>query len=210
MSVTLPVYNLDAKKVKDFEYMPFEEKLSDAMIAQVMRTYIMNQHQGTAQAKTRGEVNRPHKKPWAQKGTGRARHGSKNSPIWVGGGVTFGPRAYTKRLVIPTALKQKAMRYFLDCELTQGSVVILNDIVDASKTKLAATFIAAVNSFKLPVIVVLQPKDENTASLFRNLDKVRIRRSSMLCPVDMNKKALYVFTEGALNGLIERVKKHES
>lgn len=210
MSVTLPVYSLDAKKVKDFEYLPFDEKLSNAKIAQVLRSYIMNQHQGTAQAKTRGEVNRPDKKPWAQKGTGRARHGSKNSPIWVGGGVTFGPRANTKRLIVPTSLKQKAMRYFLDTEMSQGSVVILKDVADAAKTKMAASFLASVNSFRLPVIVVLQAKDENTAALFRNLEQVKIRRASMLSPVDMNKKALYVFAESALNALIERVKKHDA
>lgn len=208
MSVTLPVYGLDAKKVKDFEYVPFEEKISDVTIAQVMRAYTTNQHQGTAQAKTRGEVNRPDKKPWAQKGTGRARHGSKNSPIWVGGGVTFGPRAYTKRLVLSTALKQKAMRYFLDTEVTGGSVVVFKDVVESAKTKDAAAFVESMNSFKLPVIVVLQAKDENSAAVFRNLKTVKIRRASMLSPLDMNKKALYVFAEGALNALIERVKKH--
>lgn len=210
MSVTLPIYNLEAKKVGDFAYTPFGEKLSEAMIAQVMRAYITNQHQGTSQAKTRGEVVHPDKKPWKQKGTGRARHGSRNSPIWVGGGVTFGPRSYVKRLTIPTGLKQKAMRFFLDKEIEQGSVVVFSEKTDALKTKEAVSFVTSVNSFRTAVIVVLQTKDEKTATIFRNIKGVTLRRASLLSPLDMNKKALYVFAEGALNVLVERITKHDA
>lgn len=210
MSVTLPIYNLEAKKIGDFAYTPFAEELSESMVAQVMRAYTTNQHQGTAQAKTRGEVSHPDKKPWRQKGTGRARHGSRNSPIWVGGGVTFGPRANTKRLTIPTALKQKAMRYFLDKEIEQGSVVVFSEKTELKKTKEAAAFLNGVNSFKMPIIVVVQTKDEATASLFRNLKNVTLRRSTLVSPQDMNKKALYVFAEGALNALVERITKHDA
>lgn len=210
MSVTIPVYNLEAKKVREYSYTPFGEKLSDAVIAQVLRAYSTNLHQGTAQAKTRGEVSRPDNKPWRQKGTGRARHGSRNSPIWVGGGVTFGPRAYTERLHIATALKQKAMRYFIDAEVAQGTVLVFDDATVGSKTKEAASFLQAVNSFKIPVIVVLQAKDEKNAALFRNLKNVTIRRASMISPLDMSKKALYVFAESAINALVERVKKHDA
>ncbi len=210
MSVTLPIYNLEAKKVGDFAYTPFAETLSESMVAQVMRAYTTNQHQGTSQAKTRGEVSHPDKKPWRQKGTGRARHGSRNSPIWVGGGVTFGPRSYTKRLTIPTGLKQKAMRYFLDKEIEQGSVVVFSDKLEAQKTKEAVSFITSLNSFKMQVIVVLQAKDEKTAAVFRNIKGVTLRRASLVSPLDMNKKALYVFAEGALNALVERVKKHDA
>lgn len=207
MSVTLPIYNLEAKKIGDYAYTPFGEKLSEAVIAQVMRSYTTNQHQGTSQAKTRGEVSHPDKKPWRQKGTGRARHGSRNSPIWVGGGVTFGPRAYTKRLTIPTGLKQKAMRYFLDKEIEQGSIAVFSEKIDALKTKEAVSFISQLNAFKLKVIVVLQAKDEKTATIFRNIKNVTLRRASLMSPLDMNKKALYVFAEGALNALVERITK---
>lgn len=210
MSVTLPVYNLEAAKVGEYSYAPFSEKLSDAMIAQVLRAYTANTHQGTAQAKTRGEVSHPDKKPWRQKGTGRARHGSRNSPIWVGGGVTFGPRANTLRLTIPTSLKRKAMRYFLDQEVAQGSVVVFNEKTDMKKTKQAAEFIQKVNAFKMPVIVVVQTKDESTAAMFRNLKNVTLRRSSLVSPLDMSKKALYVFAESALNALVERITKHDA
>lgn len=209
MSVTLAVYNLEAKKVGDYSYVPFEEKLSEVMLAQVMRAYNTNKHQGTSQAKTRGEVVHPDKKPWAQKGTGRARHGSRNSPIWVGGGVTFGPRSYTKRLSIPLTIKRKAMRYLLDTEISQGSVVVFNEKVEQPKTKMVFDFLAKVNSFRLPVVAVVQAKDETTAAMFRNIKNVTIRRASLISPVDMNKKALYVFSEGALTALVDRVKKHD-
>jgi len=208
MSVTLPLYNLEAKKIGDYSYTPFEEKMTSVMVAQVLRAYMTNQHQGTSQAKTRAEVVHPDKKPWKQKGTGRARHGSRNSPIWVGGGVTFGPRSYTKRLTIPTSLKQKAMRYFLDQEVAQGSVIVFSESIDATKTKAAVSFISQLNSFRLPVIVVLQAKDEKSATLFRNMNNVTLRRASMVSPLDMNKKALYIFAEGAMNALVERISKH--
>jgi len=207
MSVTIPVYNLEAKKISDYSYTPFAEKLSEAMVAQVLRGYVTNQHQGTSQAKTRGEVVHPDKKPWKQKGTGRARHGSRNSPIWVGGGVTFGPRNYLKRLTIPTGLRQKAMRYFLDKEIEQGSVVLFSENNDVVKTKDAAAFISKMNAFKTKVFIVLQAKDEKSATLFRNVQGVTLRRASLISPLDMNKKALYLFAEGALNALIERITK---
>lgn len=210
MSVTLPIYNLEAKKVGDYAYTPFGEVLSDAMLSQVLRTYITNKHQGTSQAKTRGEVNRPDKKPWKQKGTGRARHGSRNSPIWVGGGVTFGPRAYTKRLLLPVAIKKKAMRYLLDTEINQGSVVVIKDVTEMVKTKAMLEFVMAVNSFRLPVVAILQAKDDVTAAAFRNIPKVTIRRASLISPIDMNKKALYIFVESALSSLVERIKKHDA
>ncbi len=209
MSVTLPIYNLDAKKVGDYSYTPFGESLSEQTLAQIMRVYLTNTHQGTAQAKTRGEVSRPDNKPWRQKGTGRARHGSKNSPIWVGGGVTFGPRAYTKRMTLSNALKQKAMRYLLDLEISGGSVVIVKDMTENAKTKDVAAFLQSVNSFRIPVVAVVQAKDEKTAAMFRNIPGVTIRRASLISPLDMNKKALYVFAESALNRLVERVTKHD-
>lgn len=209
MSVTLPIYNLTAKKVGDFSYTPFGDVLSEQMLAQVMRVYLTNTHQGTAQAKTRGEISKPDTKPWRQKGTGRARHGSKNSPIWVGGGVTFGPRANTKRMTLSTALKQKAMRYLLDMEINGGSFVVMKDVTDAAKTKDVVAFLKGVNAFHLPVVAVLQAKDEKTAASFRNIPGVTIRRASLISPADMNKKALYVFAESALNSLIDRVQKHD-
>lgn len=209
MSVTLPIYNLEAKKVGDYSYSPFGDQLSDQTLAQVMRVYLTNTHQGTSQAKTRGEVSRPGKKPWRQKGTGRARHGSKNSPIWVGGGVTFGPRSYTKRMSISADLKKKAMRYLLDLEISGGSVVILKDVTDDYKTKDVAEFLKSVNSFRTSVVAVIQPRDEKTAAMFRNIPGVTIRRASLISPLDMNKKALYVFAESALNRLVERVTKHD-
>lgn len=206
MSVTLPIYNLEGKKVSDFSFTPFEEKLSDKTLAQVMRVYITNQHQGTKKAKTRGEIDKPDTKPWKQKGTGRARHGSKNSPIWVGGGATFGPRPHTRRLDLPLTIRRKAMRYLIDQEVKQGSVVILADKTESTKTKDAVAFLTEVNSFRRPVSLVLVERDEKTSNLFRNVEKVLIRRSTLMSPLDFNKKNLFVFTESSINELIERVK----
>jgi len=87
----------------------FTEKINKPLIAQYVRVYRANQRKGTASAKTRGEVSGGGKKPWRQKGTGRARHGSIRSPIWVGGGVAHGPKPRDWGLKMPQKMRRKAL-----------------------------------------------------------------------------------------------------
>jgi len=110
------------------------------LVHQVATAMMSNQRAGTAHTKDRSEVSGTGKKPWKQKGTGRARHGSKRSPIWVGGGVAHGPRSdkdYSKKLT--KKMKAKALVVVLSQKLRNGKVLFVDSLTqDAIKTKLAA------------------------------------------------------------------------
>lgn len=115
----------------------FGVKVSSDLIHQALMAARSNQRQGTAHAKDRGEARGGGAKPWRQKGTGRARHGSRRSPIWVGGGVTFGPnkeRNYKKAL--PQKMKRKALLGMLSAKAQNNQVFIIEDIkIKEPKTK---------------------------------------------------------------------------
>ena len=125
----LPVYNLEGEKVGETELNPkiFSEKFRPALIWQVLTSMQANRHFPWAHTKTRGEVRGGGAKPWRQKGTGRARHGSIRSPIWRGGGVTFGPRKeknYSKK--IPKKMRRKALFSALSQKLKDGEIKIVD------------------------------------------------------------------------------------
>lgn len=115
--------------------------IKPAVVHQAVVAYMANRRRGTAHTKDRSEVAGGGKKPWKQKGTGRARHGSIRSPLWIGGGVTFGPRKdrnYTKRL--PEKLKQQATAMVIKDYLTGGRVTIVAAWPETVKTKGMAEF----------------------------------------------------------------------
>jgi len=100
----------------------FNQKVNKPLIAQYVRVYLANQRQGTASAKTRGEVSGGGKKPWRQKGTGRARHGSTRSPIWVGGGVAHAPKPRDWSLKIPQKMRRQALLSALAFSESKGKI----------------------------------------------------------------------------------------
>src|SRR5690606_2535287 len=113
--VTMPkvsVYNQQGQPVGEIELSEtvFGAEVNEALLHQAVVTYLANQRQGTASTKTRGEVRGGGRKPWRQKGLGRARHGSIRSPIWVGGGVVFGPKPRDYRLGMPKKARRAALR----------------------------------------------------------------------------------------------------
>jgi len=201
---TIPVYSKTAEKIEDREYSFFDVTVSDEFITQVMRVYETNQHQGTKRAKTRGEVIGSDIKPWRQKGTGRARHGSRNSPIFVGGGVTFGPRPYTRRLALPVKMKRMAMKYFVDSEVRSGNVILLDNATEM-KTKDAAVFAEKIAQKNAKVIVVVPNKDTVVSNAFRNLTDVKIRRAELISPLDFHGKVFAIVTAEAFDILVKRL-----
>ncbi|MDD5146728.1 MAG: 50S ribosomal protein L4 [Candidatus Pacebacteria bacterium] len=153
----------------------FDAKINLDLVHQVVISQMANQRQGTAQAKDRSEVSGGGKKPWRQKGTGRARHGSIRSPLWRGGGITFGPRSekvYYKS--IPTKMRRAALKMVLSAKV-KANLLIVVDSFDLTnpKTKLAAAFIN-----KLPVegsvLVITAKNNENFYRAGRNLSGVAI------------------------------------
>lgn len=180
------VYNQSGKEVKEIELpenifgLPFNADL----VSQVIYIQRSNQRAGTAHTKDRGEVAGSNQKPWAQKGTGRARHGSKRSPIWRHGGVTHGPRnekSYKKDL--PKTMRNQALFTILSAKLRDGKILFVDEIKSTNpKTKDAVAImknIALVNNFenltfkKKGNVYMTFPKLENNEKRsFRNIPYV--------------------------------------
>lgn len=155
---------------------PHEPVMHQALVRQLSNTRL-----GTARTKTRGEVRGGGRKPWRQKGTGRARHGSIREPQWRGGGIVFGPRAgrnYKKRM--PRKMRRLALRSALSVKAAEGRIVLLDELcVSAAKTREMVTLLdrLAVDS---SVLIVLSQRDEAIERSARNLPGVKTLHANYL------------------------------
>lgn len=174
-----PLYNQQAEKVGDIELNAkiFDVKSSLHLITEAVRTQAANARKGLANTKNRGEVSGGGKKPWKQKGTGRARAGSNRSPIWRHGGVTFGPTSDRNwSLKINKKAKIKALFMSLSEKLKEGNLFVVDSItLDAPKTK---AFVAVLKNFQDKVklgkkqIFLFPKKDETLFRASRNLTAI--------------------------------------
>src|SRR5206468_3263545 len=165
------------------------QAVHDAVVA-----YLANQRMGTACTKTMGEVAGTGKKPWRQKGTGRARAGSFASPLWRGGGVVFGPkpRDFTKK--VPRKTKQLALRKALSERLRAGDVVLVDDLkLESARTK---EFISVLSALELKgsALIVAQGMDKNLTLASRNVPNVALTTSDSLNTYDVLRPDKLVFT----------------
>jgi large subunit ribosomal protein L4 len=154
----------------------FGVKLNPDLVHQVMVAQMANRRQGSAHAKDRSEVRGGGRKPWRQKGTGRARHGSIRSPLWRGGGVTFGPR---KERVFKKKINQKMRRKALFMVLSEKAknnfVILLEKIsVGEPKTKLMGHLLEKFPCKEKSVLIALPEADKNIVLASRNLERVRV------------------------------------
>lgn len=127
----IDVYTQTGTKLKTKAELPdeiFGVEPNKALLTQYVRVYRANQRQGTAKIKTRGEVRGGGRKPWRQKGTGRARHGSIRSPLWVGGGTVHGPRPKDWSLTMPKRMRRKALFSALSKKLKEEGILVLNKL----------------------------------------------------------------------------------
>jgi len=170
----------------------FELKMNTDLVHQVSNSQRANRRILRAHTKTRGEVSGGGKKPWRQKGTGRARHGSTRSPIWVGGGAAFGPRKekiYKKR--IPKKIRRKALFMVLSNKAEGKEMIILDKLeIKEAKTKMAKGVIdklrAKVKGFgKGSILFALAKEDKNVFLATRNIPKVSIIQASDLNALDL-------------------------
>lgn len=173
----------------------------------VVVAYQAAQRMGTACTKTMGEVAGSGKKPWRQKGTGRARAGSFASPLWRGGGVVFGPkpRDYTKKVSRKT--KQLALRKALSERLKAGDVVVVDDLkLSSPKTKDFVGVLSAL-ALKGTALIVAQGADKNLSLASRNLPDVALTTSDLLSTYDVLRPDKLVFTRSAFEQVEARLVK---
>ena len=154
----------------------FGAKINNPLMSQAVRVYLANQRQGTVKTKNRGEVNATTKKIWQQKGTGRARHGSKRAPIFVGGGVAFGPRPRDFSLLLSKKMKTLALFSALSSKLKDQELRIVKGLETITpKTKLMAQILENLGIEDGKRILLVTPKtSENVYRAARNIKGVEI------------------------------------
>ena len=170
--------------------------------------YRAAQRMGTACTKNVGDVSGSNKKPWRQKGTGRARAGSFQSPLWVGGGVVFGPkpRDFTKKVNNKT--KQLALRKALSERLKAGDVLVVSDLnLSSPKTKDFVGVLSALDVTTGTTLIVSQDVDKNLSLASRNVANVELTTSDTLNTYDVLRSDKLVFTKGAFEKVEARLSK---
>ncbi len=185
----------------------FAAKVNVPLIHQVVVAQQAAARQGTHSTKTRAQVRGGGKKPYRQKGTGRARQGSLRAPQYAGGGVSHGPvpRSYVQRT--PKKMKAAALRGALSDRLSHGRVQVVSGFVDGDlpKTKDAvAVLVTAVGTLDRPVLVVAHRDDEITWKSLRNVPGVRVLTEDQLNTYDVLASDHVVFTEQALAAFVAR------
>lgn len=167
--------------------------------------YLANRRMGTACTKTMGEVAGTGKKPWRQKGTGRARAGSFASPLWRGGGVVFGPKPRDFGKKVSRTTKQLALRKALSERLKSGDVVVVDDIkLNSPKTK---EFMGMLSALKMEgtTLVVAPVHDRNLALASRNVLRVELATSDSLNTYQVLRHDKLLFTRGAFEKIEQRL-----
>ena len=139
----------------------FGAEVNATVLHSVVRAYLLNQRQGTQSTLTRSEVSGGGRKPWRQKGTGRARQGSTRSPQWTHGGVALGPKPRKYKVSINKKVKKIAMRSALSSKVTDGELIVIDSIaMDEFKTKRMAEFLKAVNAEGKAFIVTAEADEK--------------------------------------------------
>jgi large subunit ribosomal protein L4 len=185
----------------------FGAKISVPLMHQIVTAQLAAARAGTHSTKTRGEVRGGGAKPWRQKGTGRARHGSSREPQWKGGGITFGPKPRDHSQSVPKKMKQAALRSALSVRAKDNKVLVVDGLsFDKPKTKEA---VAALKAWGVDgkVLLVLTIEDRNVAYAFRNLPKVHILEQQQLNVYDIINADTIVFARGAVEALQARLTK---
>lgn len=199
--LSIPVYSLLGKKTGtlDLPKEVFGQKVNKKLLAQAVRVYTTNQKNLLASTKTRGEVKGSSVKIFRQKGTGRARHGSVRAPIFVGGGIVFGPQPRKVRLTLPKKMKKAALLSALSAKVNDESVVGLTGLDKASgKTKEFAQLFKKVNSKLGSALIVTGEKTDNVVRAVRNIPEVNALPVNLINAYEVVRHELLVVTKDAL------------
>ena len=180
------------------------EEINRAVLHAAVRMYLLNQRQGTQSALTRSEVSGGGKKPWRQKGTGRARQGSTRAPQWTHGGVVFAPKPREYRITMNRKAKRAALYNALSSKMASEEIVVVDAIATESyKTKAMVNMLSAVGAGK-KALVVLDTVDEKVIKSFANIPGVKTVQANQLNVYDILNCNTFVMTKAAAT-IIEEV-----
>ena len=200
------LFNMGGQRVGDIELNDgvFGIEVNHDVLHQVVKAQLANKRQGTQSAKTRAEVRGGGRKPWRQKGTGRARAGSSRSPLWTKGGVIFAPKPRDYRQTVPKKVRRLAMKSALSSKVWDKEIVVLDELVmDGPKTKEMVNILNNIDAGG-KALIVLPERNENIEKSARNISKVKSTLVNTLNVYDILNCDKLILTKDAAT-LIEEV-----
>ena len=201
----IDVYNIEGKKVSDIELADsvFGIEPNEKIVHSVLVNYMANQRQGTSNTKTRAEVSGGGRKPWKQKGTGRARQGSIRAPQWFKGGIALGPKPRDYSYRLNKKERRLAIRSVLSSKVLENNLVVVDAMnFDAIKTK---NMVSALSNLKVEgkTLIVLPEKNENVQKSARNIEGVKTSLVNTINVYDLLKYNKLILTVDAVKNLEE-------
>ena len=201
----VPVYNMEGEQVGELTLRDdiFAVPVNPGLLHQAVLMHLANRRQGTHSTKTRGEVSGGGRKPWRQKGTGRARHGSIRSPLWRHGGVVFGPKPREYGWSMPQKQRRLALKQALSSKVGDGDLVVVEHLSLAEpKTRLMAAVLRKLRAERKPLIVLAE-KDEKVVLAARNIPGVQLLPPNALSVYSVLNSGKLVITREAVKRLEE-------
>ena len=201
----IDVYNIEGKKVSDVELKEeiFGIEPNEDIVHSVLVNYLANQRQGTQSTKTRSEVSGGGKKPWRQKGTGRARQGSIRAPHWVGGGIALGPKPRSYKYRVNKKERRLAIKSVLSSKVLENELVVV-DAIDFKEIK-TKNMVNALTNLKVEgkTLILLTKKNENVQKSARNIEGVKTSLVNTINVYDLLKYTNLVITLDTVKKLEE-------
>lgn len=208
---TLPVRDfLSGKELRsiDLDEKIFDAKVNKPLLHQVVVMYQAAKRAGTASTKTRGEVSGGGKKPWKQKGTGRARVGSSRNPLWKGGGAAFGPHPKDYSYSIPKKIKRLAVKSALNAKWVSSELFFIDEIkLGEPKTKIFAKALSKFLKSYKSVMFIVDGIDDNLKRACRNIPRINVSDSGNFNAMDILLHKDLVISESALKKICKRISK---
>ena len=201
----LNVLNVSGQNVGEIELSDsiFGVEVNGHVLYEVVKNQLANKRQGTQSAKTSAEVRGGGRKPWKQKGTGRARQGSTRSVQWVGGGVAFAPKPRSYKYTLPKKVRRLAMKSALSSKVQNSEVIVLDALnMDAPKTKEFAQILNNINAAK-KALVVIADKNDNVIKSARNIEGVQTALVNTMNVYDILKYDSFIITTDAVKKVEE-------
>lgn len=202
------VYNNEGKATSEMELSPavFEVPSKESVVHQVYNAILANARLPWADTKGRGEVSGGGKKPWKQKGTGRARHGSIRSPIWKGGGITFGPktvRSYKQK--VNKKMNRKAVAMCLSDKITENKFIVLDSLSLSGKTKEFSNLRASLAGAGKSTLILIKEVDQPLIRASKNVAKCDVRRAIDVNVADLLNHQYVIVTKESVEVLEKRL-----
>jgi len=201
----IDVLDINGKVVEQMEISEdlFAAQVNEHCVYEVVKNHLANKRQGTQSAKTRAEVRGGGRKPWRQKGTGRARQGSIRSVQWVGGGVAFAPKPRDYSYSLPKKVRRLAMKSALSSKVQDNEIIVLDALsLEAPKTKEMVNTFKNLNAAK-KVLVVTAENDANIVKSVRNIEGANVCHVSTLNVYDILNCDSFIITTDAVKKVEE-------